>query len=196
MLSSDATTGANVGEWYDALSGIQKVLFLTGAFSTVIFLIQLMLTFVGLDDNIGDSDDGIAFGDIFTIRNGVSFLMGFSWGGLMAYGWGLESAIGVAFVGFVIGSTFVGVNMLLMFGLAQLKHDGAINLNNAIDQTGTVTLPIPANRTGVGKVMVAFQGRLKELHAITDGDQLARHTEVIVRDTAGSQLVVGRATTE
>ena len=185
-----------MSEWYDTLSGIERVLLLTGVFATIVFAIQFLMLLFGLggDDDVEaggeDVGEGLAFGDIFTIRNGVSFLMGLGWGGLMAFGWGLENAILVGIVGFLVGSLLVGVNMLLLFGMAQLKHDGSIRLENAIDEQATVTLPIPARREGVGKVMVPIQGRLKEYHAVTDGGALARNAPVRVLDLAGSQLVV------
>jgi hypothetical protein len=185
-----------VGDWYDSLSSVQQFLFLTGVFSTVVFAGQLLLTLVGLGDDDGDAgsgddgSDGIGFGDIFTLRNGVSFLMGFSWGGLMAYSWGLEYELLVAVVGFMVGMGLVAINMLLLFVMSKLKHDGSIKLENAIGEQATVTLPIPANRSGVGKVRISIQGRLKEYHAVTDGAALTRHAVVRVLDLTGSQLVV------
>lgn len=185
-----------MGDWYDSLSGIAQFLFLTGVFSTVVFAGQLLLTLVGLGDDDGDAgsgDDpieGIGFGDIFTLRNGVSFLMGFSWGGLMAYGWGLEYEVLVAVVGFMVGMALVAINMLLLFVMSKLKHDGSIKLENAIGEQATVTLPIPANHSGVGKVRISIQGRLKEYHAVTDGAALTRNAVVRVLDISGSQLLV------
>lgn len=185
-------------EWFEGLSGIVQFLFSVAVFSTLIFAIQFFLTLFGLtgDDMDGHDlegetgDAGLSLGDIFTLRNGVSFLMGFSWGGLVAYDLGLEHVLLVAMVGFTIGMAFVGVNMLLLVGMSRLKHDGSIRLENAINQDATVTLPIPEQRTGVGKIMVSIQGRLKEYHAVTDGPGLARNTVVTVLDVAGSQLVV------
>ena len=184
-------------EWFDSLSGIEQFLFSTGVGSTLIFAIQFFFTLFGIMDDDSDTDsgddaaeEGFSLGDVFTIRNGVSFLMGFSWGGLMAYDWGLTHVLLVAFVGFVIGSFLVGMNMLLLFAISKLKHEGNIKLANAIDEEATVTLSIPPNRTGIGKVRVPIQGRLKEYHAVTDGEALDRHTSVIVLDVSGSQLIV------
>ncbi len=185
-------------EWYNNLSGIEQFLFSTGVFSTLIFFFQFMLSLIGItdDDAGGDSgedsgDEGYSLGDVFTIRNGVSFLMGFSWGGLMAYDWGLTHILLVTTVGFMLGSFLVAVNMFLLFAMSRLRHQGNIELENAIDEEATVTLTIPGARSGVGKVMVSLQGRLKELHAVTDGKELPRNTSVIVLDLAGSQLIVG-----
>ena len=186
-------------EWFDGLSGIEQFLFTTGVGSTLIFTIQFLMTLLGITDDDADTDggdgadDGYSFGDIFTIRNGVSFLMGLSWGGLMVYDWGLTHPLFVATGGSMVGSFFVAINMALLFGMSKLKHDGSIRLENAIDQRATVTLSIPASRQGIGKVRVSIQGRLKEYHALTDGDALGRNAVVKVLDVTGSQLVVAGA---
>ena len=180
-------------DWFDGLSVIEQFLFATGIFSTLIFVIQLLLSLIGMG---GDADADVeggdgAFGDAFTIRNGVSFLMGFSWGGLMAFSWGLTHVILVAFVGFVLGSFLVAFNMLMLFAMSKLKHEGNINLENAINEEATVTLTIPERRSGIGKVRISIQGRLREYHAITDGEVLDKNASVTVLDLSGSQLVVG-----
>ena len=185
-------------EWFASLSAIEQFLFTTCVFSTLIFAIQFMLSVFCIMDDDSDTDsgdeggdDGYSLGDIFTLRNGVSFLMGFSWGGLMAYDWGLTYSLVVAIVGFMIGSFFVAINMFLLFAMSKLKHEGNIHLENAIDEEATVSLVIPEHRSGVGKVMISLQGRLKEYHAVTDGETLNRNAAVTVLDLSGSQLVVG-----
>ena len=183
-------------EWFDGLSGIEQFLFTTGVGSTLIFTIQFFMTLLGITDDDADTDggdgadDGYSFGDIFTIRNGVSFLMGLSWGGLMVYDWGLTHPLFVGIGGSMVGSFFVAINMALLFGMSKLKHEGNVKLENAIDQQATVTLVIPEHRTGIGKARVLIQGRLKEYHAVTDGDALQRNSAVTVLDISGSQLVV------
>lgn len=181
--------------WLDGLTAIQQLLLVVAVFSTAIFIIQLLLTltgFAGDELDVDASADGQAFdlGDIFTIRNGVTFLMGLSWGGLMAYDWGLTHTAFVLTVGCLVGSFFVFVNIVLFLALSRLRYAGNIKLENAIDENATVTLPIPGNRSGVGKVNVEIQGRLKEYHAVTDGDALARNASVVVVDLTGNQLVV------
>ncbi len=189
-------------EWFDGLSTLQQTLFVVAVFSTVVFAIQVVFTLFGIGEADGADDldqgaiaddvggSGIPFGDIFTIRNGVSFLMGLSWGGLMAHEWGLVHAVFVLLVGLFTGSLFVAINMGLLALLSMLRHEGNLRLENAIDQEGVVTLGVPRGRHGVGKVSVSVQGRLQEYHAVTDGDALARSSSVRVVGLAGSQLIV------
>lgn len=182
--------------WFDALSGLEQTLFLIAIFSTTIFGLQLISTFAGLGGDEADMDaiaDGgpMDFGDIFSIRNVIAFLMGFGWGGLMAFDWGLTHEAMVFVMGFLVGSFFLAINVGLLLAMSRLRNQGNIRLENAIDEPATVTLSIPGNRSGSGKVMVTIQGRIKEYHAITDGEPLRKNTTVTVLDLAGSQLVVG-----
>ncbi len=83
-----------MSEWFDALSTLQQSLFAIALFSTLMFAIQVILTLFGIgeagetgaSDLAGGADGtdggrGMPFSDLFTVRNGVSFLMGFTWGG-------------------------------------------------------------------------------------------------------------------
>ena len=140
----------------------------------------------------GTDGDGISFGDLFTVRNGISFLMGFSWGALMATGWGLANAFLLVVVGLFGGSAFVGLNLGLLALMATLESRGNVDTASAPGADATVTLTVPASRSGVGKVSVSVSGRLLEYHAVTDdGEPLARGSSVVVREVSGNQLVVG-----
>ncbi len=183
-----------MNEWFDALSTLEQTLFAIALFSTLVFAIQVVFSLFG----IGEGDeatlggDGLPFGDIFTIRNGAAFLMGFSWGGLMAYDWGLTHPFLATLVGLVLGCIFVAVNMGLFALVSMVKHEGNVRLQNAVGEPGTVSLAVPASRTGVGKVSISVQGRLLECHAVTEGEAIPRNTSVTVLGLAGSQLVVAR----
>jgi len=184
-----------MAEWFAGLEGLQQTLFVIAVAATAIFAVQVICTLFGigeLDDlELGEgAGDGTPFGDIFTIRNGVSFLMGLSWGGLMAYSWGLTHAALAILIGIVVGSLFVGVNMGLLALMAMIRHEGNVQMDNAIGQEARVTLTVPEGRQGVGKVSLSLQGRLKEYHAVTDGRALERNSAVTVVGLSGSQLVV------
>ena len=55
-----------------------------------------------------------------------------------------------------------------------MQRNGTLNFDNALDQVGEVYIPIPPNRQGAGKVMIAVQGSLKELEAITDESSIIK----------------------
>lgn len=187
--------------WFDNLSTLEQTLFVVAVFATTVFAIQVVFTLFGIgetddsDPNQGAvSDDigrgGVPFGDVFTIRNGVSFLMGLGWGGLMVHGWGLSNTFLVLLGGMFVGSLFVGINMGLLALMSMLRHEGNLRIENAVGKPATVTLTVPERRTGVGKVRVSVQNRLLECHAITDGGALARNHSVTIVGLAGSQVIV------
>lgn len=193
-----------MGAWFNGLSALEQTLFVVAAFATTVFAIQVAFTLFGIGeaddadpdqgaiaDDVGTSD--IPFGDVFTIRNGVSFLMGLGWGGLMAYDWGLTHTVLALLVGMFVGAVFVGVNMGLLALMSMLRHEGNLDVENAVGRPATVSLAVPERRSGVGKVSVSVQGRLLECHAVTDGGALARNMSVTVVGLAGSQLVVAGA---
>ena len=191
-----------MNEWFEALVPLQQTLFAVALFSTLLFFIQTLFTFFGLGMGGGELDhsglaegaggwgQGLPLSDIFTLRNGVAFLMGLSWGGLMAYEWGLTHTFPVVVIGLFTGSIFLAVNMGIFALLSLLKHEGNIQLHKAIGQQGTVSLTVPGSRSGVGKVSVSVQGRLLECHAVTDGDSIVRNSSISVKAIAGNQLVV------
>lgn len=186
-----------MGEWFEGLSVLQRSLLGVAGFSTGVYAIQTLLTLTGAlgeaDGGDGAEGDGLSFGDLFTIRNGVSFLMGFSWGALMATGWGLVNAFLLVVVGLFGGSAFVGLNMGLLALMAMLESRGNVDSASAAGADATVTLAVPSARAGVGKVTVSVSGRLLEYHAVTDdGEPLARGSSVIVREVSGNQLVVAK----
>ncbi len=191
-----------MGAWFNSLSALEQTLVVIAAFSTTVFAIQVAFTLFGIGevddadpdqgaiaDDVG-SGGGIPFGDVFTIRNGVSFLMGLGWGGLMAHDWGLTHTAFVLLAGMFVGAVFVAINIGLLALMSMLRHEGNLQVENAIGQFGTVTLAVPESRSGVGKVSVSVQGRLLEWHAVTDGGALDRNMSVTVVGLAGSQLVV------
>lgn len=194
-----------MAEWFEGLSALEQTLFVVAAFSTTVFVIQVVFTVFGIGEaDDADPNDGaiaddiggassIPFGDIFTIRNGVSFLMGLGWGGLMAYDWGLTHTALALLVGFFVGALFVGINMGLLALMSMLRHEGNLRMENAVGQAGTVTLAVPESRSGVGKVSVLVQDRQLECHAVTDGSALNRNASITVVGLEGSQLVVSGA---
>ena len=116
--------------------------------------------------------------------------MGLSWGGLMAYSWGLTHPFFAVLIGILVGSLFVAVNIGMLALLSMVKHEGNVHLEGAIGEEARVTLTVPEGRSGVGKVSLSLQGRFKEYHAVTDGRELQRNSPVTVVDVSGSQLVV------
>jgi membrane protein implicated in regulation of membrane protease activity len=192
-------------EWWNELSTTQQVLWAIGTCSAVLLILQLGLSFAGLEHQtpeLGadvpegqlDAPDGHDLGhhpaliQYFTIRDATAFLTGVGWGSLMLISWGLPEWLAVA-GGIVQGLGFAAVVMLLMWFLASLASSGSISLKNAIDHQGEVTLAIPAHGNGFGKMMLSIQGRTIEIEAYTPGDAIERGTRVRVIRVQGSGML-------
>jgi hypothetical protein len=185
--------------WWQALSGTQQVLWGIGVFSTTILLFQLVASLLGFEHHseIGhDSDTGdhsadhdhVSFLQFFTLRNLVAFLTGVGWGSLMLISWGFPNFVAIV-GGICFGVAFVAVVMLLMMFFASLAVDGSIDLNNALNQQGEVTVAIPAYGSGFGKMLLSIQGRLIEIEAYAAGASIARGTRVRVIRREGSSML-------
>ena len=169
--------------FWEALSSIERIFWFVAIHSTLIMIIQLVLTFVGGDsdtDTVGDSDldtgEGLQF---FTFKNLVAFFTIFSWVGLGC----LKTDLHIGFV-FLI-SFFSGLLMMfimsgLFYLISKMASNGTMNIQNAIGKTGEVYLTIPASKKGLGKVSLIVQGSLRELNALTNDQEDIKTGELIV----------------
>lgn len=151
--------------------------------STFIFLLMVVLTFMGIDGTDVDVDfngdmeinDGSDISNvpvhIFTLKNMIGFLMGLGWGGLMAFKELHQSEFISILIGVGIGLVIVALNVLSFFLMAKLNAPNTVNMKSLIGQVGTVYLTIPSSGTNkMGKVTVTFNGALRELNAVTIDD--------------------------
>ena len=203
-----------MNEWWTGLNGTEQFLWGLALFSTVFFLIQTIMTLVGGDldadtdvsgdadmdgdgqGHHGDGDGGGSFiGQYFTIRNMVAFFLGFSWGGLAYAEFDLGTPV-VVILAIITGLVFMAVVMGIMRGLAGLRHSGTLSIKNAIGNTATVSISIPGEMAGEGKVSLVVQGRLTDLNAVTEGEELRVGATVQVTDVNQGKLIVKGASPE
>jgi len=165
---------------------------------SVLFILQLIFSFVGGDvDGIsagGDADvsvegdTGIDF-QFFSLKNLVAFFTIFGWTGIICVGSNLSPLVSTLI------ATFAGLIMMLimasiMYFMGKLTEDGSLELKNAIGKSGTVYLPIPAKRAGMGQVQIQVQG-LQTLDAYTDFDQdIQTGALVEVVDVLNDQILI------
>ena len=179
---------------------------------SAIFIIQMILTFIGIGDTDADADfgtdmpDGVNLPDghadtldtggavqLFTIRNAVNFLLGIGWGGVCFAGVVTHPAA-LALVSLLCGCALVAAFLFMLKQLFKLESNGSYRIQEAVGQPCTVYIPVPENRSGTGKVQISFHGSVQELPAVTDGDALPSGTQArVVQVLNGSVLLVERA---
>jgi hypothetical protein len=162
--------------WWQHLETFEKILWGIALVFSAFYLLQSLLSLAGgdADHAAGDSDSSIAHDDglghqFFTIKNMIAFFTMFGWVGIATHASGMNKLVTIL-IAFAAGTIIVLLMIVLLKNMSRLRHNGAMQLTNAINQTGSTYLFIPANRSGVGKVHIKVQGTLHELPAMTDDD--------------------------
>lgn len=183
-------------EFFSNLDPFIKVFWFIAIPASVIFLIQTIMTFVGVDSHDGlsaDFDSDLQHGDstfqLFTFRNLVNFLLGFSWTGISFYG-SIENKTILVALSILVGSAFVGAFFFIVNQIQKLAEDNSFRIDNTLNQVGSVYLTIPAKKSGKGKVQVSVKGAFHELDAITENGKIESSAMVRIVRIESNNLVV------
>lgn len=172
--------------WWQHLENFEKILWGIALVFSALYLLHSLLSIAGGDvdhtagdaDSAIDHDDGMQF-QFFTIKNMIVFFTMFGWVGLATHYSGMNKLASIL-LALVAGTAIVLLMFVVLKNMSRLRHNGAMQLTNAINQTGTTYLFIPAKRNGVGKVHIKVQGTLHELPAMTD-DEIEIATGKLIR---------------
>lgn len=203
--------------WWDALDILGKFFALIAIPSTLILIVQTILMFVGgasdgadacADAPDVDMPDGV-FGEdapggididgdintepglkILSFRTIIAFLAVFGWVGIELLKLGTGSVVAIS-VGIVAGFVIMVVMAFLLKELLKLQSSGNIDIRNAVGASGTAYIPIPANRSGKGKVTVTIQNTSCECEAVTDENtDIPSYSEVLVIGVSGKDTLI------
>lgn len=164
-----------------------------------IFLIQTILTFMGghhpsdsidADFHGGDTTGEDAPFQLFSLRNLINFLLGFSWTGISFYN---EISNRIVLVGFAlaVGALFVYLFFLVIRQIQKLAEDNSFKFTDTINKSGDVYLTIPGEKAGKGKIMISIKGSVHELDAMTENGAIKSGAVVkVVRIESGNILIV------
>lgn len=187
--------------WYNALDPQMRTYWGIAIFASVVFLIQMIMTFIGIGDVDGgdaDFDLGEGSGDtldaggtlqLFSVRNIINFLLGIGWAGVCFSPY-ISNSVLLAICSFLVGCVFVAIFAFVYKQMRRLEHDGAFKIKDCVGQVADVYLRVPAQRAGEGKIQYSFQGSVQELPAITDGEQIPSGSKVRVIEILGDHTVL------
>lgn len=195
----------DIFSWFSLLEGADRLYWSVAIFASTVFLVQTILTFVGIDhfdsgadvdfdaSGVGDATDGHALGGVgisqlFSVRTMVYFLLGFGWGGI-CFG-GIETLWLRGLVAVATGMVFVCLFFCIMRIMFSLETSGNISIQECVGQTADVYLRIGAERSGRGKVSVSLSGALREYEALTDGKEIPSGSKVKVVDVVGTNTLL------
>lgn len=184
-----------MAELWASLDSFEKILWAIAIPASLIFIVQSIMTFMGMDsqDGISAELDG-SEGDpspfqLFTVRNLVNFMLGFSWTGISLYG-NIESKSLIVLLSFLGGVILVSIVMTLFFMMSKLESSGNIQSKDTIGHTGVVYVPIAGNKARAGKVQITVRGAVREYDALTEGADLKTGEPVIVRSVIEGNLLL------
>lgn len=187
-------------EWWTSLDLFMKILWCIAIASSLIFIIETVLTFIGADvDMDADADfdipDGTFEGDpsmnLYTFRNLVNFLLGMSWTAIILQEQIASKAL-VMVIAFAVGALIVFAVMMMFKWLAKMQQSGNIDVyKSAVGCSGKVYLTVPAERKGTGKVQININNSVREYDALTDSeDDLKTGTSIKVTEVLDTNTLL------
>ena len=198
----------NFIDWFQALPPYMRAYWTIAIATSIIFLIQMTLTLIGLGDtvaggDVGDFDAGSAeLGDgngdtmdtggaiqLFTIRNTVNFLLGVGWGGVCLSSV-IENRFLLALAAILCGCIMVCAFIIMYRQLMKLEGNGSYRIEESVGQVCEVYMRIPGQRSGSGKVQISFHGSVQELPAQTEGDAIPSGTKVRVEKVIDKTVLI------
>lgn len=187
-------------EWWTSLDLFMKILWCIAIASSLIFIIETVLTFIGADVEMDmDTDFDIADGgfegdpsmNLYTFRNLVNFLLGMSWTAILLNEQ-IKSKALLMLVAFAVGAAIVFAVMMMFKGLSKMQQSGNINVfESAVGCSGKVYLTVPGERKGQGKVQININNSVREYDALTDSeDDLKTGTSIKVTEVLDASTLL------
>lgn len=201
-------TSLAINEWWEVMTTAQKVFWIIALSFSVLFVIQFVMSLIGLDADSdvdvdasvdmeadfdsADVDHGYDIDPSFTIlsiRGVIAFFTFFGWTGvwILHKGWGLMPAIGIALASGLAAMTVVAY---MIFQFARLEKSGTSNITHALQEEGEVYLTIPAAGHGTGKIHIRLDGVLREFDALTDGKSISTGERIKVVDIMEDNVLI------
>ena len=166
-----------ITEWWTTLDLFAKILWIVALSSSLVFLIESILTFVGLGGGEVDFDLDVDMetgsgSNPYTFRNFVNFCLGFSWTAILMRPKISQTWL-LILLSVIVGVALVAIVMYLFKWLSSMQQSGNIDIQkSSAGCQGTVYLAIPGARQGMGKVQISINNAIREYDAMTDGDPI------------------------
>lgn len=174
-------------EWFNTIFGPEtppmlKIYWGIAVFASVVFIIQMIMTFVGFDadSDASDSDFDASGYHLFTVRSLVNFLLGFGWAGVLFWDSLSDKMVLINIIAVLVGLAFVFLVFFIISQIMKLSADNTFKIEQSVGVSGSVYLRIPGYKEGTGKVQLSVNGTVHELNAQTEGRELSTGSKVKV----------------
>lgn len=170
-------------ETFKSMDGMLQVYWILAAVSSIIFIIQAIMTFIGFDadsdvdmstapDQIPESGDAAfdaAGFHLVSVKSVICFILGFGWTGVLCWNY-IPNHVLLGLLAAVVGLIFMSLIAFLLFQMMKLNRDNTFRVEQTIGLPADVYLRIPGNRKQTGKITVSLNGSTHELEALSDTD--------------------------
>ncbi len=198
--------------WWSEVPTFEKIFWYFAVPFSVVFILQLIMTFIGMGDaevdtdgfdlddfdvddfdvddtDLFEGDSATGVFQFFTVRNFIAFFTVFGWTGITMSRAG-ASPFATLLVAVIAGTMIMFVVAAMFYFMMRLTEQGNMDIKYAVGLTGKVYIPIPAEGNGLGKIHITFQGAFRELDAVSLDELLPTGTLVRVIDTMDSNVLV------
>lgn len=186
----------NSMEILENLDPLLKTFWFVAIPTSIIFLIQTIMTFIGVDSSDGleaDFDGNLSEVDapfqLFSLRNLINFLLGFSWTGISFYTT-ISNPILLVALSVFVGVLFIYLFFMAMKQIQKLAENNSFNILNTLNKTAEVYLTIPENKKGKGKIMISVNGTFHELEAMTEKEKIQSGSVVKVVKIENNNILI------
>lgn len=183
-------------DYFNALDPLLRTFWFIAIPVSLVFVVQTIMTFAGLDsadgidaDFDGQLDHPEAPFQLFSFRNLINFLLGLSWSGISFFKL-IENKSLLITISVVIGMGFILLFFVIIKQIQKLAEDNTFKIESTLKKTATVYLRIPAERNGNGKIQISVNGSFHELNAITDHETIPSGSNVLVVSIVNPNLVL------
>lgn len=188
-----------VTDWFSAMPVLAQVFWTCALLGSLIFLVQLVLTLLGMDasdvevdfDGSDTLDNGGGM-SLFSVRAFVNFLVGFGWTGVSFFHT-VGNPVLLVLISFAVGVFFAWIVLLLWNCIKGLEQNRSLSVSECVGKNASVYLRIPAARQGKGKVQISIRGSVHELEAMTDGEMIPTGRQVEVVELINESILLVKA---
>lgn len=185
----------NIQAYFEAASVLETFFWIVAIASSVVFVIQAIMLFVGFDSDTdfsgGDADFDTDGMNLVSVKTVACFLIGFGWTGAIFYPH-LENKVILSIIAVAVGVIFMFLIAFLLRQVLRLSADGTFTPERTVGKVGEVYLRIPGGAEA-GKVNVSLCGSMHELLAFSDAEIETGAKVRIVRTVDSSSVFVERA---
>ncbi len=193
-------------ETFYAMETALQVYWILAGVSSVIFIIQAIMTFVGFDSDAdldladapdeipmsGDSDFDADGFHLISVKTIICFMLGFGWTGVLFWD-SISSPLLLGGLAAIVGLLFMSIIAFLLFQMRKLDKENTFRVENVIGMNAEVYLRIPGGRKDTGKVNVSLHGSMHELEAMTEGGDLPTGAKVRITGKVDAETVMVEA---